>query len=152
NQELFIKAEDGTDDWLPLGFSLKPARYIVYPYGGNRSEIDLLNDARFLATKREAMKYAKMCEDDEVREYYRSKPFYFRKDFFSYKPAEFSELTKDEINKVWERFKEDAQTTDWHVHTLEEFEQEYNVKFKESLLIIDKVYDSLTSDFYDDDG
>lgn len=143
NQELFTMAEDGTDELLPLGFSLKQARYIVYPVGGGRSKIDLLKDARFFATKREAIEYSKMREEDEVREYYRSKPFC---------KVEFSELTKDEIDKVWNRFKNDGSTTDWIVMSLEEFEKQQNVKFKESLLITDFVYASLAQDFYDDDG
>lgn len=132
NQELFTKAEDGTDDFLPLGFSLKPARFVVFPYGGGRSETDILNEARFFETKREAMEYAKVREEDEVREYYRSKPFY-RKDIFGYKPREFNELTKDEISIVWERYMDNTNTTDWIVMSLEEFEKQQNVKFDDKL-------------------
>lgn len=31
NQELFTKAEDGTDDWLALGFTLKDPDFFLKP-------------------------------------------------------------------------------------------------------------------------
>lgn len=103
----------------------KLARYIVFPYGGGRSKIDILNEARFFETKREAIEFSKMREEDEVREFYRNKPFY-RKNVLGYKPVEFNELTKDQIDKVCERFKDNPHTTDWIVMSLEEFEKQQN--------------------------